>query len=99
ARAAGCGLGAGTAPDGFLIGLAVLSLLSDVAEPQPLVCLLDDAHWLDQASAQVLGFVSRRLGAEGVALVFAVRRPWDDHQLDGLPELSIGPLHDADAPA
>ena len=58
-------------PDRFLVGLAVLSLLADVAETQPLVCLLDDIHWLDQASAQVLGFVARRLAAESVVMVFA----------------------------
>jgi predicted ATPase len=57
------GLSTGPAPDRFLVGLAVLSLLSDVAQEQPLICLVDDAHWLDQASAQVLAFAARRLGA------------------------------------
>ena len=68
------GVTAGSAPDRFLVGLAVLSLLSDVAEDQPLICLVDDEQWLDRASAQVLGFVARRLQAEPVAVVFAARR-------------------------
>jgi hypothetical protein len=72
------GLRSGAPPDRFLIGLAVLSLLADVAEEQPLVCLLDDARWLDRASAEALAFVSRRLLAESVALVLAVREPTDE---------------------
>ncbi len=67
------GLSAGPAPDRLLIGLAVLSLLSDVAEEQPVVCLIDDLQWLDAASAQVLAFLARRLGAESVALIMATR--------------------------
>ncbi|MFC7641705.1 AAA family ATPase [Streptosporangium lutulentum] len=63
----------GAAPDRFLVGLATLNLLAEVAEEGPLLCLVDDAHWLDQASAQVLAFVARRVGAERLALVFAVR--------------------------
>ena len=75
ALATAFGLSAGTAPDRFLVGLAVLSLLAEVAEEQPLVCLVDDAQWLDRASAQTLAFVARRLLAERVAMVFAVREP------------------------
>jgi Family of unknown function (DUF6510) len=61
------GFGPGSAPDRFLVGLAVLSLLADAAQEHPLVCLADDAQWLDQASAQVIGFVARRLAAESAA--------------------------------
>src|SRR4030088_2137199 len=68
------GVSPGSAPDRFLLSLAVLSLLSDVAEERPLICVVDDAHWLDRASAQVLAFVARRLDAESVGLVFAARR-------------------------
>ena len=93
------GLRSGGAPDRFLVGLAVLNLLSDVAEEQPLICLLDDAQWLDRASMQVLGFVGRRLGAEGVVLLFAMREPADSQDLTGLPELRLGPLGEADAQA
>jgi DNA-binding CsgD family transcriptional regulator len=93
------GLGTGAPPDRFLVGLAVLSLLADVAEEQPLVCVVDDAQWLDQISAQILSFVARRLLAERVALVFAVREPADAQPLSGLPELAIGGLDDPDARA
>ena len=73
ALATAFGLSTGEPPDRFLVGLAVLSLLSDAADAEPLVCLVDDAQWLDRVSAQTLAFVARRLGAERVALVFALR--------------------------
>src|SRR5262249_16243681 len=67
------GLAPGSAPDRFVLGLAVLNLLSDLGEEQPLICLVDDEQWLDRASAQVLAFVARRLGADSVGLVFGAR--------------------------
>ncbi|WP_433502758.1 AAA family ATPase [Pseudonocardia halophobica] len=91
------GVVAGPAPDPFLIGLGVLSLLSHVAEEQPLICLVDDEQWLDHASAQVLAFVARRLGMESMGMVFGARVPSDD--LAGLPELVVRGLPDADAHA
>jgi DNA-binding CsgD family transcriptional regulator len=91
------GMSAGPVPDRFLVGLAVLGLLSEVAEARPLVCLVDDEQWLDHASAQVLAFAARRLGAESVGLVFAARVPADD--LAGLPELVVGGLREDDARA
>src|SRR3954466_2941050 len=81
------GLSSGPAPDRFLVGLATLSLLADVAEEHPLVCLVEDEQWLDRASAQVLAFVARRLVAESVGLVFAARVP--SGELAGLPELVV----------
>jgi tetratricopeptide (TPR) repeat protein len=89
------GLQAGAAPGPFLLGLAVLTLLAEVAAEQPLVCMIDDAQWLDRASAQALGFVARRLQAESVVMVFAVREAIPD--LRSLPRLTVGPLRDADA--
>jgi DNA-binding CsgD family transcriptional regulator len=91
------GLSAGLAPDRFLIGLAALGLLSEVAGDRPLVCIVDDEQWLDSASAQVLAFVGRRLGAESVGLVFGARVPTGD--LAGLPELVVGGLQEDDARA
>jgi DNA-binding CsgD family transcriptional regulator len=93
------GLSAGPAPDRFLVGLAVLGLLSEVAEERPLVCLIDDAQWQDRASAQALAFVARRLLAESVALVFAVRGPGEERELAGLPELVVEGLGEDDARA
>ncbi len=89
----------GSPPDRFLVGLAVLGLLSDVATGQPLLCLIDDAQWLDQTSAQVLAFVGRRLDAESVALLFATPDPGPGGDLAGLPELALEGLSDADARA
>lgn len=83
------GLSKGDPPDRFLVALATLTLLSDVAEEQPLLCLVDDAQWLDIASAQVLGFVARRLSAESVAIVFATREPTESGELSGLSHLSV----------
>jgi DNA-binding CsgD family transcriptional regulator len=93
------GLSKGGAPDRFLIGVAVLSLLSDAAEERPLVCLVDDVQWLDQASMQALAFVARRLLAESVALVFAVRPSGDESLLPRLPELVVKGLSSGDARA
>ena len=93
------GLGRGVAPDRFLVGLAMLSLLSEVAEEQPLVCLVDDAQWLDRASEQALAFVARRLLAESVVLVLAVRAAGEDRELRGLPELMVEGLGESDARA
>ena len=81
------GLNTGEAPDRLLVGLAVLGLLSEAAQELPLVCLIDDAQWLDQASAQALAFVARRLLAEPVALLFAVREPSEEQQLGGCHSL------------
>jgi hypothetical protein len=89
------GLRAGDVPDRFLVGLAVLNLFSDVAEEQPLVCLVDDAQWLDLASAQALVFVARRLLAESVALMFVTRDP--SKELEALPGLVLEGLRNGDA--
>ena len=86
------GLVAGPPPDRFIVGLASLNLLSEAAAERPLICLIDDEQWLDQASAQALGFTARRLGAEPVGLVFASRDP--GAELAGLPELEVAGLPD-----
>jgi DNA-binding CsgD family transcriptional regulator len=91
------GLTAGPAPDRFLVGLAVLSLVSEVAEQRPLLCVVDDAQWLDRTSALTLAFVARRLLAEPVGLVFAAREPGDE--LLQLPELEVRGLVNGDAHA
>jgi len=91
------GLAPGSAPDRFVLGLAVLNLLSDAAEEQPLICLVDDEQWLDRASAQVLAFVARRLGADSVGLVFGARVPSSESA--ALPRLMVEGLHQQDARA
>src|SRR5262249_45136123 len=93
------GLSANPPPDRFIVDLAVLGLLSEAAEERPLICVLDDAQWLDKASSQTIAFVARRLLAESVGLVFAVRQPAEARELDGLPELVLGGLRDSDARA
>jgi len=89
------GLSAGPVPDRFLVGLAVLGLLSEAAGERPLICVVDDAQWLDRASAQALGFAARRLAADPVGLVFAVWIPGED--MAGLPELVVKGLAEDDA--
>jgi hypothetical protein len=89
------GISSGAAPDRFLVGLATLSLLSDHAEAEPLCCFIDDLHWLDRASAQVLAFVGRRLRADQVGLLFASRARL--RELAGFDELRIDGLAEADA--
>ncbi|WP_232789855.1 ATP-binding protein [Streptomyces jeddahensis] len=91
------GLRAGPAPDPSLVSLAVLSLLAAAAEERPLVCVIDDAQWLDRASAHVLAFVARRLLAESVACVFAVRDTGEEDELSGLPVMEVAGLRDGDA--
>jgi len=97
ALATAFGLRAGTAPDRFMIGLAVLTLLAEVAEDRPLLCVIDDAQWLDRSSAQVLAFAARRLLAEPVGLIFGTREP--DEHFRGLADLEVQGLADEDARA
>jgi DNA-binding CsgD family transcriptional regulator len=91
------GLASGDVPDRFLVGLAVLGLLSAAAEKRPVLCLVEDAQWLDAASGLILGFVARRLLAESVAVVVTVREPSTRHDFDGLPELVLHGLAEEDA--
>jgi DNA-binding CsgD family transcriptional regulator len=93
------GLRSGPAPDPFLVGLSVLTLLTELADERPLVCIVDDAQWLDRASAKTLEFVARRLSAEPVAMVFAMRESDDEPTLAGLPELRVRGLSDGDSAA
>src|SRR3954453_15371801 len=93
------GLSSGDPPDRFLVALAALTLFDEVADERPLLCLVDDAQWLDAATSQVLGFVARRLLAESIAIGFPVREPRDVGELADLPELSLGGLQDEDARA
>ena len=95
ALATAFGLVAGPAPDRFLAGLAALTLVSEAADEQPLLCIVEDAHWLDVVSAQVLGFVARRLTAEAVGMLFTLRHPSEEFR--GLPELVVEGLRDNDA--
>lgn len=91
------GLGTSPFPGKFLVGLAVLSLLSEASRSRPVLCVVDDAQWLDKTSAEVLGFVARRLEAESVGMVFAVRSASDVPQLEGITRLTVGGLEDAAA--
>ncbi|MFD0663047.1 hypothetical protein [Thermocatellispora tengchongensis] len=93
----------GEAPDPFLVGVATLGLLAEAAEDEPLLCLVDDAHWLDLVSAQVFAFVARRVQAERLVLVFGLRDQVPASEaakvFAGLPELRLAGLADADARA
>jgi len=91
------GVASGPPPDRFRVSLAVLNLLSETATEQPLICIVDDAHWLDQASAQVLGVTARRLATDSVGLIFAAREP--SLELAGLPEVRVDGLGNEDARA
>ena len=99
ALAVAFGLEFGGPPDRFLVGAAVLSLLSAASESRPVLCVIDDAQWLDQASAQTLAFVGRRLFADRIGLVFAVREPVTGPEWRGFPELAVGGLSDRHAGA
>jgi DNA-binding CsgD family transcriptional regulator len=97
ALAVAFGLKSGTPPDRLFVGLAVLGLLSEAAAERPLVCVVDDAQWLDRESAHALAFAARRLRAESVAVVAAVREPADDERLAEFQQLRVEGLADADA--
>lgn len=99
ALATAFGLSAGRPPEALIVGLAVLGLLAEAAADEPLVCVVDDAQWLDRMSEVILTFVARRLDSESVALIFAARTPSDDQLLGGLPELRVEGLPDGDARA
>jgi len=89
------GMATGQAPDPFLVGLAILGLLSEAAEARPLLCVVDDAQWLDRASARALAFIARRLLAEKIALLFAARESGE--AFERFPEVRVGPLGRGDA--
>ena len=91
------GLTEGAPPERFLVGIAALDLVATAAKKQPIVWLVDDAQWIDQASMQAIGFVGRRLLAERVAILIATRDVSDENELAGLPELRIGGLNTEDA--
>ena len=93
------GLAEGPAPESFLVSLAALSLLSHVAEERPLLCLVDDVQWLDRESVSALAFVARRFEAEPIAMLFAVREPSEEQEIDDLPELRLEGLGAGDASA
>jgi DNA-binding CsgD family transcriptional regulator len=97
ALATAFGLSTGDRPDRFLVGLAALNLVAELAEEQPLVCLVDDAQWFDPLSTQTVAFVARRLLAERVAVVITFRDPGEDLGLAGMTELTIGGLSQEDS--
>lgn len=91
------GLSAGNPPESLLVGLAVLGLFAESATERPLICIVDDVQWLDRMSEAILTFVARRLDAESVGLVFALRSVGDERSFGGLPELVVEGLPAADA--
>ena len=93
------GVKVGRSPDPYLVGLAVLGLLAEMARDRPLLCVVDDAHWLDHVSAQALAFAARRLVAESVGLVFAVRQSHDMPELTGIAQLTVEGLPEREARA
>jgi DNA-binding CsgD family transcriptional regulator len=93
------GLGSAGAPDPLRTGMAVLTLLSDAAEEGPVVCVVDDAQWLDRASAQALAFAARRIDSDAVAIVFGAREPLVPNELVAMPDMQVGGLEEAEARA